>query len=285
MSFFEATPQSLQNYDRLTAAWNRIDVLTTALGLDHIDTDNPSAFVIERSAQSGTYLDSLYSLYAATAIPNESSPPTPIDYNKNPCQANGTVDPPSPGHSTDSPSPQGSLSPLSSNSDHIETSACSCQRTALMTNGWGDGATRLSTSSLWSPGWLEDWSPEEIEKEEGRRVFWTTYAIPLSLGMRNTYCITWLQDYRLSDMASLIKPLTIPRARGSTLSIYLVYVSAWAMTPCSIEMLYILTNLQDCRLFSWRGSPFRSWATTLSKNNRLGFKCPRAPPLGSSNSA
>jgi hypothetical protein len=188
MSFLEATPHNLQNYDRLTAAWNRIDVLTTALGLDHIDTDNPSAFVIERSAHSGTYLDSLCSLYTATAIPDGSampfSPPTtPIDYYQNPqaCQTNGTVDeydPPSQEHSADSHSSRGSLSPLGSNSKPIDTSACSCQQTALMTNGWGDGVTRLSTCSLWSPGWLGNWSAEEIEKEEGRRVFWTTYAIP-----------------------------------------------------------------------------------------------------------
>ena len=70
MCVFEATPQRLQNYDRLNAAWNRIDALTTALGLHNIDAGNRDVFVIERSAQSGTYLDSLCRLNMTTSVRN-----------------------------------------------------------------------------------------------------------------------------------------------------------------------------------------------------------------------
>src|ERR1700730_7701612 len=56
---------------------------------------------------------------------------------------------------------------------------CSCQEVSLM------------TGRLWHPLWHETWSLEDIQKEEGRRVFWTTYvALGISLRRRNAHLTT-----------------------------------------------------------------------------------------------
>lgn len=186
MSVFEATPQNLQSYDRLSAAWDRIDILATILDLHNIDAGRPDVFVIERSAQSGTYLDSLCDLHVSTAMGHGNGmhsvlPTMPEHYTLlQTHQTNGTVDlcaRPYPEHIGESHLSPNSASPPGFDFNPFGT--CSCQEVSLM------------TGRLWQPTWHKTWSLEDIQKEEGRRVFWKMYVAPgISLRRRSAHLTT-----------------------------------------------------------------------------------------------
>lgn len=173
MSIFEATPQGNQDTNRLNAAWDRIDVLVTALSLHTLDADCSNTSVIEMRG-SATYIESLCDIHTPLirSSVNHSSIPSSSDQS----QVSHVL--PSSGTQISLSSPLGNGSvvdshyPSETQSD-TGFSSCTCQKSSLMADARTDGITRLSTGLLYSPSWDERWTEEETAREEGRRVFWT----------------------------------------------------------------------------------------------------------------
>lgn len=182
---FEATPHTLQSYERLHAAWNRIDVVVYALGLHNIDADHPGVSVIERG-ESGTFVESLRNISLPSDPDRTASPPRPStsishhDPQTQPFRPQAYRS-----ASEQSASSQygvsirsgstGSHSPESVSTHHDGgASGCTCAQTTLLATARTEARSRLSPGLLYSPGWDQQWSEEEVAREEARRAFWMT---------------------------------------------------------------------------------------------------------------
>ncbi|KAF8322154.1 hypothetical protein DL93DRAFT_2162996 [Clavulina sp. PMI_390] len=285
MTVFEATPHQDQSYERLNAAWKRIDVLFTALGLHQLDYGSPDVTVFERSGDSGTYLQSLRNL--STKEHAHSHEPSWLGQSHrslNDFSRDGsTLDSEEFPHSPLTPSGESDHYSMvnwnrrfpnghAAESDHLErhsrgwnhgspsdavsifsapstNSGCACQRAALsaqVANASAElGLARLSPGILASSGWDEGWSKDEIQKEEARRAFWTAIALIASGQAHESYYLQARTHFLMGDIPQIAVYMPGEAYHASLGLNHLGKSSVWAMNSRTYLLWFSAVQLDD----------------------------------------